>query len=332
MGGNLYKLGRLPKEQYLVIENEISDYLSQKIGENNFRIPRYYTDKPDFGDLDIIISLAEIGQNWDKIRLEFVKDLKISQYKSTGAVFSTVYKNFQVDYFTASAEYFESTYNYLSFNDLSNLIGKICHRLGLKYGENGLQYVFRRADSHYKKEIKITTDFHKICAFLGLDYAQWKIGFQNLPQMFDWVIASPYFSVKPYQEDLAGDMEKRSERRTTVQKFIDYLADNQIVKSYNYLEKKSDYLPIIQTFFPEIDLKQQIAKEEELEKIASQVQQKFNGNLIMQWIPELSGKELGQFIFDFKSQFTDFEEFILNTSIDEIQQKVIKFRENNGFQ
>jgi hypothetical protein len=325
MGGNLFKLGRLPKAQYLEIEQEIRSYLQQKIGAENFHIPRYYADKPDFGDMDIIVSLAEIGQNWGKIKKDLINDLGISQFKSNGAVFSTVYKNFQVDYFTAEAEYFEAKYNYLSFNDLSNLIGKIYHRFGLKYGENGLLYVFRRDDTHYKKEIKISTDFRKICAFLHLDYASWEVGFKNLPQMFDWVIKSPFFSVKPYQEELSGGMEKREERRTTVQKFINYLAENQIVKSYHYLENKAEYLPMIHSFFPEADLLNKISEEENLEKIASQIQKKFNGNLIMEWIPGLSGKELGRFILDFKSQFIDFEDFILKSSLVEIKERVIKF-------
>ncbi|MCU0446134.1 MAG: hypothetical protein MUE85_14600 [Microscillaceae bacterium] len=325
MGGNLFKLGRLPKTQYLRLESQIRQYLDHKLGQEYYRIPRYYAQKPDFGDMDIIVSLAQIGANWQQTRLEIVQDLGISQYKASGAVFSTVYQRFQVDYFPIAPEYFESTYNYLSFNDLGNLIGKIFRRFNLKYGETGLQYVFRRQDSHYKQEILISTDFAQICAFLGLDYAQWLQGFENLSDMFDWVIASPYFSVKPYQDELAGEMEKRLDRRTTIQKFNQYLLDNQIVKDYSYLENKDDYLPWIADFFPEAQLLPKIAQEKIREQTTLAIQAKFNGNLLMAWLPQLSGKALGTFIQDFKSQFADFEAFVLATDPDEIKRQVVAF-------
>jgi hypothetical protein len=325
MGGNLFKLGRLPKAQYLFLEQQIRQYLDGKLGQNYYRIPRYYAQKADFGDMDIIVSLEKIGDNWQQIRAEIGQDLGITQQKSTGAVFSTVYQNFQVDFFTTSAQYFESTYNYLSFNDLGNLIGKIFRRFNLKYGETGLQYVFRREDSHYKNDILITTDFQKICAFLGLDYQHWVAGFDSLPEMFAWVIASPYFSVKPYQEELAGGMEKRLDRRTTIEKFVNYLADNQIVTVYDYLENKAEYLPMIASFFPEADLLTKIATEKAREKTVKLIQEKFNGNLLMEWIPSISGRELGQLINDFKIQFVDFEAFILNSQPEDIKQQVLDF-------
>ena len=55
MGGNLFKLGRIPQAEYKVIEHELRSYLDQKFG-NYYRIPRYYADKADFGDLDIVLS------------------------------------------------------------------------------------------------------------------------------------------------------------------------------------------------------------------------------------------------------------------------------------
>ncbi len=80
MGGNLFKLGRIPREKYLKIEAEIRQYLDKKIG-NFYQIPRYYANKPDFGDLDIVINSEAVKHNWEDVRQEIVNDLNIKKYK-----------------------------------------------------------------------------------------------------------------------------------------------------------------------------------------------------------------------------------------------------------
>ena len=326
MGGNLFKLGRIPKEEYLVIEQEIRAYLDQKWA-GFYRIPRYYTEKPDFGDLDIIFSQDAIIKNWLETRQEIMNDLGITQSKSAGSVFSTVYKNFQVDYFLVQSQYLESTYNFLSFNDLGNLLGKIFRRFNLKYGDRGLVYVFRREDGHYKKDLKVSTDFQKICAFLELDYQQWMNGFGTLEAMFEWVIASKYFSVKPYQKQQESDtMKKRAKNRPTVERFLKFISEKNIQKTFEYLPDKEDYITFIDSFFPEAELLNQIRLEQEAEAKAMEINQKFNGKIIMSLRPELEGKVLGDFIVDFKGSFSDFDSYILSSSEDEIREKIINFK------
>lgn len=324
MGGNLFKLGRLPRNEYLEIEGEMRRYLDEKLGVF-YRIPRYYGDKPDFGDLDIIVSSAV--ENWEEKRREIIADLGINQHKSIGHVFSTVYRNFQVDYFVIPAEHFESTYNFFCFNDLGNLLGKICRRFNLKYGEQGLAYVFRRSDENYKKDIILTKDFAKICEFLQVDYQKWTEGFANLEEMFEWAIASPYFSVEPYLKP-SKTLENRAKERRTIQKFIEYLHEKKITKTYQYLENRDDYLPWIVENFPEADLPTKIEREKELEKRENQIKAKFNGKLLMSLLPHLEGKKLGEFIVEFKKSFDDFEEFILKNSQEEIEQKILDFSQN----
>lgn len=327
MGGNLFKLGRISQHEYLAIEQEIRYYLDRKLG-NFYRIPRYYNSKPDFGDMDVVVSLSASANDWLQFRQEIVKELGITQYRSDGRVFSTVYRNLQIDYFTAPEEFFESTYNYLSFNDLGNLIGKICRKFNLKYGERGLAYVYRRQLGNYKKDLLITTDFQKICHFLGLDYAHWQQGFETLEEVFDWAIASPYFSIQPYIEQ-AKTLERRVKHRTTIQKFLEYIEAKRITKNYQYLENKADYLPHLIQAFPEANLLEKIAIEQEAEKEALQMIKKFNGKLVMQLIPTLQGQELGEFIVEFKKQFSDFKSFLLQSSSKDIEDKIIDFYQAN---
>ena len=326
MGGNLFKLGRIPKEKYLKIETEIKEYLERKL-RYAYLIPRYYASKPDFGDLDIVINSDALEDNWEKIRQEIVKDLNIERYQSNGRVFSTVYSDFQVDYFTTSDEFFASTYNYLSFNDLGNLIGKICRRFNLKYGEKGLAYVYRRELGNYKKDLTVTTDFKEISNFLKLDYHKWKKGFNNLEEIYQWTIASPYFSVEPYLERSTA-LNNRIKNRPTIQKFIEYIEKNNVTKTYKYLENRAEYIPLIDRSFPKANLVESIQREKIEEEITKQIIAKFSGKLVMKLIPKLQAKELGEFIVSFKNQFEDFQKFILENSQEKIDRQILDYYQN----
>ena len=323
MGGNLFKLGRISQEKYLKIETEIREYLDQKLGDA-YQIPRYYASKPDFGDLDIIINLDALEYNWETTRQEIVKDLNIQHYQAAGRVFSTVYQNLQVDYFPTSDDFFESTYNYLSFNDLGNLIGKISRRFNLKYGEKGLAYVYRRELGNYKKDLIVTTNFQEITNFLKLDYSQWLKGFNNLEEIYQWAIDSPYFSVEPYKKR-STTLNHRIKNRPTIQKFIQYIEKNNITKSYNYLDNRAEYIPLIDRSFPQANLIERIQQEKTEEEIVKQLIAKFNGKLVMKLIPELSGKELGEFIVRFKKQFENFQEFVLENTREEIESQILDY-------
>jgi hypothetical protein len=323
MGGKLFNLGRISHDRYLEIEGAMRKYLDRKIGTAAYRIPRYYATKPDFGDMDVIIKLTD-SATWQTLRQEFVADLGVTETKSAGSVFSTVYQGLQVDYFTAPPEFLESTYNYLSFNDLGNLIGKICRRFNLKYGEEGLAYVFRRQDGNYKKDLMVSTDFAEICRFLELDYEQWQQGFDELADVFEWVIASPYFSVNPYLNK-STSLEKRAKERTTIQEFLAYLEEQGITKEYQYLENRDNYLPWIAEQFPAANLLDRILVQQQLDERSMAVKAKFNGDRLMTLLPGLSGKALGAFIVKLKEQIPNFEEYILTEEQEKIDRMIVEY-------
>lgn len=328
MGGNLFKLGRVSKTRYKEIENSLKPYLDAKL-ENHYRIPKYYADKADFGDLDILVSSAAVKSNWQDLKKAIASDLRLNQFQNQGRVFSTVYQNFQVDFFLIQKKYFESTYNFLCYNDIGNLIGKIFRKFNLKYGERGLEYVFRREDNHYVKDIPVSQDFEKMYAFIGLDYARWEKGFDNREEMFEWVIASPYFSVQPYQK-LSRSMEKRQRERATIQRFLQFLETYHIEKTYQYKENRDDYIPMIADYFPEADLITKIEAEKEREAFLKVIKAKFNGKIVMELLPHLKGKELGGFIKMFKESVDDFEEVIYHTTPNEVKRMILNFYTKKG--
>ncbi|MEZ4384757.1 MAG: hypothetical protein R3A79_25735 [Nannocystaceae bacterium] len=300
MGGNLFKLGRRPRAEYLVIEEEVRAYLRDLVGAERFRVPRYYADKADFGDLDVLVSTAALPAlgGFEGFAARLADDLGVTQATHTGHVYSTVFRGFQVDYFLRAPALFEASYNYLSFNDIGNLIGKIYRRLGFKYGEEGLCYVFRRAEQEsYKRELLVSRDWPRILGLIGLDVAAWEAGFHGLEDMFEWVVASPYFSVAPY-ERLSRSTERRANARRTIARFLEWIEARGVDKRYAYAEGRDAYVDWAAAAFPEAGLLQALADERAREAEDAALREKYSGGLVRAWTG-LEGRQLGGFLAHF---------------------------------
>jgi hypothetical protein len=320
VGGKLFHLPRMPRDEYLVRERAIRAYLDKKLGY--YRIPRYYGDKADFGDMDVIVPTR---LDWGDLREDIARELGVTETKSVGRVFSMAYDGLQTDLFAVAEKYVESTYTFMSFNDLGNLLGRICRRFNLKWGEEGLAYVYRRgADANYSKDLPITQDFARVCTFLGLDHATWIAGFPTLLSLYDWVVTCPYFSVVPYLDEPVGTIAKRTRDRPTIQKFVDYLVERGI-SARPELGDRHAHIEHVATEFPEANLLEQLAGEREREARSAAIAAKFSGDLVMRLRPELQGKALGEFIVAFKRSVGDFEAFVLATTPDEIEQRIRAF-------
>lgn len=323
MGGKLWNLPRMPRDAYLEIEASVRRALDAKL-PGQYRVPRYYGDKPDFGDMDVLVIARP---DWDDVRAEIVRELGITRTKAVGHVFSTVYRELQTDFFTVPEEHLESAYSFMCFNDLGNFIGKICRRFDLKFGEQGLLYVYRRAGGNYQKDLPVSRDFARTCAFLGLDHAAWVNGFGSLPEMFEWVIASPWFSVAPYLDDEDSLLRKRAPERTTVTRFIAHLRERGVDKRFAF-EERSAYLPRVAAAFPEADLPGQIERERAAEARHAAIAARFNGKRVMALVPGLDGKALGELMVRFKRSFGDegaFEAWVLATPEKEIDHVLTDF-------
>src|SRR5687768_12794540 len=108
----------MPRARYLEVEAEVRAYLDAAVGPEHHRIPRYYASKPDFGDLDVVVCEDGLPGPWDAVRQRLVKDLGIARHRTVGPLFSTVFRDLQVDFFPRPRDVFLSTYDFLSFNDV----------------------------------------------------------------------------------------------------------------------------------------------------------------------------------------------------------------------
>ncbi len=325
MGGNLFKVGRISKEEYFDILDSLRPVLDKHFGDR-YRIPVAYKNKKDYGDVDIIVDAAVIMNkpNW---KADLNADLGVTQVHSVRNVHSMLYRNFQTDVFLVSTNKLETCYHFMSYNILGNLIGRIYHKFNLRYGEDGLHYVLRGYSNHISKEILVSRDMEQMLNFIGLSYDRWKKGFDDLEDIFVYIQSSVFFCSDSY--DLKYfNIQKRATERPDFNKFLDYLQEYQITKNYPFNKNKEVYLKEIDSYFG-TDLQNKYDAHVEKQKIVAEVAGKFNGRIIME-LTGLKDKEIGTFITVFKNiHGEDFENYVLKSTQEEINEKIISTYQNN---
>ena len=325
----------MPHADYVLREAAVREAL-ERLGIEH-RIPRYYGDKVDFGDMDVLV--PDHGA-WDAQRAAIVDALGITETKAVGRVFSAAFRGLQTDFFAVEPRYLRSTYDFMSFNDLGNLLGRICRRFELKWGEQGLAYVFRRESANnHVVDLPVTQELGHVCQFLGLDHAVWVRGFATLVELYEWVVTSPYFSVAPYLDEPAGAMAKRGRDRPTIARFVEFLRERDISARPTFGDRRS-YVDLVVAAFPEARLGEQLAAEHAAEQRALAISARWSGKLVMRLRPE-RGQALGELIMAFKHSIVSppgvptstapsgaeaaFEAWVLATPTGEIERRIIEF-------
>lgn len=273
---------------------------------------KYYSTKESFGDADFLCLV-------DKPITVDIKDW-IQQtfnpgeiYKNSN-VYSFDYKELQVDMITVPTEMWESCNTYFSYNDIHNLIGKLFHSLNLKWGQDGLRYVYR-IDGKILGEINLTTDYRKAFPLIGLDPEIYSHGFDTLEEMFEYVVTSPYFTPEKYDlENLNRINRERDKKRKTYNAFIQWIEPLR-AKEYKYFyHDKKVYLGLIDHFFP--TFLKQYRELEIIEATRREIASYYNGNIIMEYFPDLKGESLGRAMKDFEKKFGSkqlLDKYILET-------------------
>tara|TARA_R110000772_G_scaffold17946_3_gene50001 strand:+ start:147461 stop:148489 length:1029 start_codon:yes stop_codon:yes gene_type:complete len=320
MGGRALKntyTRRYQKDEFNKVKDEIFDIMSSTFIK--YSIPRYFASKESFGDIDIIVSLE--GFEGD-MRTYIESTFNPNEIFHNGNAYSFDYKEIQVDFITCEPEYYISNYHYLAFNDLGNLTGRLSHKIGLKYGQEGLWY------NHYYNgqnvaKIIISTDYSAIFDFLDLDYTKWIEGFDTLDEIFKFVTTSKYFNPVDYRlENLNKINRERNMKRASYMSFLEYV--DGIGVNPNYDEKfnkdtKEYILGIVSDWFPNADIFEQIDDIEFIIDRKKESKDKFNGGMVIKKYG-LEGKELGIAMRKFRNYI---EEFELEPDIDDYDEWII---------
>jgi hypothetical protein len=283
--------------------------------ENHFKnvaIPLFYKKKETFGDINVLCEVTGREDIMTIIHDEFHPN----EIFHNGNCWSFDYKEIQVDLITTSPEDFHSNYMYLSYNDLGNMIGRLAHPFGLKYGQEGLWFKYFNHMGHNLGTITISKDYKQIFEFFGLSYERWEQGFDTLEDIFEFVASSPYFDWRQYQMDTLNHINReRNIKRASYMSLLEWIETNNVKKEYEFEADKNKYIPTIDFAFPDANLPTEIRRIEYEYAEKLYTQSKFNGDKITRKFG-LVGPDLGKAIMGYKSKFQNFNKFILNTDED----------------
>jgi hypothetical protein len=325
MGGRaLQKYGiktrRYDTPEYLELVKELKPRI-EKIFNTEVHNVRSYNTKESHGDMDLLIlNDGNLGKINEKLIANF-KDVEI--VNCNGGVFSFAYKDFQIDIIPQPISKWEVAKCFFDSDPTGNLMGKLAHKFGLKYGFAGLVYPFRNYDGIFTKDITISLDNAKIFKFLGLDYNRYLQTFDTLLDIFDYIINSKYFNVDNYiMSNLNSIDRKRNIKRKTYQEFLTYvnLKQNENINKYEFSKNKEDYLQMINDYFPEANLLVKLNKFKLIDIENKNISKKFNGNTVIELFPECTDRKLGQVLYMYKEFLGEaYIRFMLNSTSEEIK-------------
>lgn len=308
MGGkalnNICYTRRYSREEYDKVIPEIVSIAKELF--TDVHPTTFYKEKDSFGDADILVLL-------DKPLTINLKEWIKEKYNSKGVevnsnCYSFEYKELQVDFILTPLSNWETSKIYFSYNDIHNLIGKLFHKFGLKWGFDGLKYPYR-LDGKMMGDISVSKDWRECLSFVGLDPDRYADGFNNLDEIFDYVITSKYFNPWLYDlENLNRINRERDKKRATYAKFLERIEPmkERGKDAYFYFHpEKKYYLGLIDHYFPGFLKEYKSLEDKEVRK--RKVHSLFNGNILMERFG-VKGTELGKLIGDFQKTFSSKEE------------------------
>ncbi len=348
MGGNALQAGsvRLAAARYHAVESTLVALLKQRFPERRIEAIIAYAEKPDFGDLDILV---EGGAGYDAALMAAA--LGATEVVFNGDVTSIGVQLdegiFQVDLISIPAASFDFAARYFGYNDFGNLVGRIAHQFGAKFGHVGLLYQILDPDksSHMLGEVSITSDFPTALALLGYDALRYAAmhsmrQFRTLDDIFRYVVSTPYANRDIYMLDNRSHRARiRDAKRATYKAFLLWLEQQSTdaVPAYPWGEEGSAMREAHKSRFLDAALAQLPAFKENYDRTlaaaarAQQLKLKFNGAMAAQ-ITGLSGKELGAFMQRVRDSFADqgaFESYVLGASSASIAATLRRIRLNS---
>ena len=304
MGGHALSVDqvRLPAVEYIPLADRLENEFRVFVGGRVEPI-QAYRQKPDFGDLDLLVeaealfALSEDPEDrWEAAR-RWALSLGATDFaQSGGGPLSFGYPlgdgtHFQVDLIAVPAAEFDTHRDYFAWNDLGNLMGRIAHKMGMKYGSQGLVYPFREG-THLVEEVLVTRSTDQALSFMGYDASRWRAGFDGLEDLFEFASSTPFFNPDIFAlENLNNKNRTRNRKRKTFMTFLGWLEKGGWQgEPFEFPEDRSVWLPMATARFPEFGrrLEDCIARQGAL-----RVQRaKFNGRLLSTWTG-LEGVALG---------------------------------------
>ena len=309
MGGNALFLGKKPAirlnaDEFAATVKEIN--VSSSVAAKFALIPSY-RNKPTFGDADFLYIPKDnnVTKFKDYLKSNLLMDSQL--FFENGPVISLGYKTqfyeepFQLDFIRSNDIDFNFSYNYFSYNDCGNLIGRIARgKFGLVFGHAGLFYHLydEEKPNHLIAKICISKDFLEVIKFLGFEVDCYLKGFNDLSDIFEFVIMSKYFNPEFFNLETRNHAARsRDKKRVSYMKFL------EVISSMNFPKNEETFdINYAMDYFP--GLKETISITQAKYRKSIEEHQKFNGTLVASHFPELQkdGRLLGKFMREFKEK------------------------------
>lgn len=309
MGGKALKTmttRRVAAAEYHEIKDEVVGMLRSMYPGHRIEAIPAYRRKPDFGDLDILVEYFSDPERPDtdirhRFRGELHKHFKAEEIVSNGPVYSFAWRDFQVDLILAPSSDFEMSLNYFSWNDLGNLIGRVAHKMGLKYGHDGLSLPFR-VETYLFDTLVVTRDAFAAIEFLGMDPERFRQGFDTPDEFYQFVADGKYFDPDIYQlENRSNKARTRDRKRPIYRGFLEWIVTHNVKPRFtDWPAIKATWLPKLFVAFP--DALDGYLRIQENFELSRKYQAKFNGQLVSS-LTGLSGKELGHLMMRIRTTF-----------------------------
>lgn len=301
MGGNALKsidTRRVDAAEFQALVPAVLDTLAGIVGRDRpLCVIEAYRHKPDFGDMDVLVSADGLADTYkDEIATAFGS----REVYRNGNVTSFDRNGFQIDLIAIPAQSFDFARAYFAWNDLGNLVGRIAHKMGLKFGFEGLHAPLRDGD-HMFAEVLVTHDVDQALSFLGYDAARYREGFDTLEDIFRFTASTRFFNPDIYLlENRNATSRVRDAKRKTYSAFLDWLAAPGGLAAarpapaegwYRFADDKTSWRPALRQAFPDFGdrLDAALARKARHESAAAI----FNGRRVGD-ITGLTGQALGE--------------------------------------
>jgi hypothetical protein len=341
MGGNALSAEtiRLPAQRYREVEERVLHKVRDMLPGIRADAIAAYAGKPDFGDMDILLA-----EHPDCEPVALSQKLGAQEIVRNGEVTSfglpMAEGVFQVDLIIVPEASFDFAMRYFSYNDLGNLLGRVAHKFGAKFGHLGLLYPLRdpENDDHLLAELGVTSDFSQALGMLGYDAQLYEAmrresGFRTLEDIFRYVVSSAYANPAIYLlENRSYRARVRDAKRPTYNQFLDWLAEQPegSLPAYPWGEagnperqaQRRQFLEQAFIAFPQFkaDYDRTLARAER-QRLSKR---HFNGDVVAS-ITGLEGKELGMFMSRLRASFASndaLEEFFAAASAEEARARI----------
>ena len=313
MGGRALKnteTRRYQRDEYYRLETEVLYALRGAFpGRIMDAIPAY-AGKESFGDMDVLIESDGMTVN---VRDILQATFSPNEIIKNGSCYSFDYKQLQIDLILTPIEIFNTSLVYFSFNDLGNLMGRIYHKMGLKYGHEGLTYAVYDDDDTDNTRlidvIDVSRNHDLIFSIAGYSYSRWLRGFKNLEEIFEFAVDTPYFNYGIFDLENRNHRSRvRDKKRPTYTSFLEWAKDKPARYDWGDMTDHTDrkaFLPRINQFFPHFQAKYDdvIARNEERKHIRAM----YNGETISE-LTRYREKDLGLFMSYLKKNVPQLEE------------------------